>query len=203
MKVFLKLCTFLTLILLLYGYFAKAQLPDGWYEPINSATIEYENSWVRFQYLATSNYDLELQSQLLYYWYFKDIIHVTRGGHSGKLLHNDYVEYYNNNNLEEKGRFFYGLQDGIWTRWYDNGLIKEITPWKKGIIDGIYQEFNLDGSILKEINYRNGQLHGKAQFFEGNKLIYEKKYKKGKEVTKRVKHEETKPTFSDSTTVIY
>lgn len=179
----------------------KAQLIDGWYEPINSIAIEYNDSWVKFYYLATSDHAIQPEPNLYYHWYFKDQIHVTRGGFSGKPLHGEYTAWYNSNNLKEKGNFYYGLNDGTWMRWYENGMIKEVISWEKGTRNGIQRKYDYEGNLVKEMNYKKGQIHGYVFIYQKGEIVAKKKYKNGREIVRRTKRNDIKPAISDTSNV--
>ena len=90
---------------------ALSQIDIDWYEPINSITIEYDDSWAKVYYLTSSLTSISTSPGLYYFWFLKNEIHVTRGGYGGKLLHNGFTSHYLSNSLKEKGRFYYGLKD--------------------------------------------------------------------------------------------
>jgi hypothetical protein len=70
--------------------------------------------------------------KLLYYWFSGNMIHVTQGGYSGKLLNGQYTEYYPDKNLKEQGAYKKGLKDGVWKSWNDDGSLAVAITWKHG-----------------------------------------------------------------------
>jgi len=73
-----------------------------------------------------------IKSNLSYYWYNANTIHISQGGFSGKLLNGLYTEYYTNKNLKEQGNFKKGLKDGVWKSWNEEGILTSVTNWKLG-----------------------------------------------------------------------
>jgi hypothetical protein len=93
-----------------------------------------------------------------YFWYKSNAILKTAGGADGRLLTGEYVCFYPNNNLKEKGTFNLGLKDGAWTSWLDNGQIRELAHWKKGALHGYHIIYDQDGSTIISEKYKNGKL---------------------------------------------
>jgi len=159
----------------------SGQIVDGWYEPINSVTIDFDDSFVKIHYMAVGDNKTQTDDDLLYYWFYKDEIHVTRGGYSGRLLHDEYTAFYKSYNLKEKGQFYYGLKNGTWYKWYESGMLKEVCNWEKGVQNGNYREYNAEGYLMKDLYFRHGLLHGTA-IFNINGTVVKKKFNMGKEI---------------------
>ena len=53
-----------------------------------------------------------------YYWYYSGIVNHNVGGYSGKLLHDKYQVFDNQQRLRVSGNFQYGVMNGMWVRWY-------------------------------------------------------------------------------------
>lgn len=112
----------------------------------------------------------------MYYWYKSGEIHTTMGAAGGELLHSDYLKYFNDNQLAEKGVFRYGLKDGLWKAWYPQGNLKKTEDWSNGIKDGKYNDYNEKGELRISGKYRNGIKHGVWVNFEAKDTTW---YEKG------------------------
>lgn len=117
-----------------------------------------------------------------YYWYSSQKITETVGGFGGKLLHGTYTAFYLNDQLKEKGNFYYGLKNKCWKCWYPDGKLKEVITWKKGRKHGYYALYNDFGELMAEGNFRNDKLNGTfTTYGAGHKVLEKKKYKNGTE----------------------
>ena len=74
------------------------------------------------------------KADLYYYWYSANMIHITQGGFSGKLLNGNYNEFYLNKNLEVQGAFKNGLKNGAWKTWNEDGTLALVANWKNGVM---------------------------------------------------------------------
>lgn len=119
--------------------------------------INAKDSVVRFQVLSDSKKAKYLPAYT-YWWYKSNTILRTTGGADGRLLNGEYVCFYPDNNLKEKGTFFKGVKDKLWISWYSNGKISEQVTWKKGVINGERLIYDKDGKILLKERYVNGKL---------------------------------------------
>lgn len=127
-----------------------------------------------------------------YYWYAYNKIHFTQGGYDGRLLHGEYVCFYPNGNIKQKGNFKDGLKEGEWVSWYDNGVIAEIAHWKGGLRQGAYKNFSQAGGIHIEACYKNDKLNGNYITYEEEKITEKKRYRMGKELLPKEKKQEKK-----------
>lgn len=101
---------------------------------------------------------IKTKKELTYYWYSTNKIMETQGGYDGKLLHGEYVNFYqSNNNLKEKGKFKKGLKHKEWTLWFDNGKINTISRWKYGQLHGSYKIYTVAGDLTSEKRYKKGK----------------------------------------------
>jgi len=75
-----------------------------------------------------------VKTDLFYYWYSANQVHVTQGGYSGQLLNGHYLAYYSDKNLKQEGMFKKGLKDGVWKAWDRKGKLTETLKWKDGVI---------------------------------------------------------------------
>lgn len=132
-----------------------------------------------------------------YYWYSANGIHTSVGGYEGKLLQSEYSALYLDNNLAEKGFFKDGLKDGEWKKWYPNGKLMETVTYKNGQKDGLLKSYAEDGSLKSEENYKKDVLSGSVRTFENNKLVSEKKFKKGVEIVKEEKEKKDNSIYEE------
>jgi antitoxin component YwqK of YwqJK toxin-antitoxin module len=142
-------------LLLLFPSVAFAQkLPDyGFYktrianpDSIVEAEIQPINSLPR------------KRTELTYYWYSANTIHLTQGSYSGKLLNGAYEAYYPDKSLKSQGQFKKGLKDGIWRSWDNKGNMLELYTWKKGVKNGKYQLFDTSGILKESGSYKQNSL---------------------------------------------
>lgn len=129
---------------------------------IQTLYLNTKDSVVRFQVLNESK-SAKYLPELTYYWYKSNTILKTVGGADGKLLNGEYVCFFQDNNLKEKGKFLKGIKDGLWISWYSNGKINERINWKKGILHGEHISFAADGSVAFSKRYKNGVLQVKRE----------------------------------------
>lgn len=114
-----------------------------------------------------------------YHWYKSDNILVTRGGFDGRILHGSYKVFYPNQNLNEKGNFYYGMKDGVWQTWYPNGSMKSTQTWSEGQKEGYYTFFDMQGKKVKQYTYKHDLLSGYQFEYQNDTLTSKVKYKDG------------------------
>jgi antitoxin component YwqK of YwqJK toxin-antitoxin module len=111
-------------------------------------------------------------SNKTYYWYkYKNIIS-TEGYYYENPLNGLYIKFYSNNNLKEKGSFYYGLKINKWINWDENGKIFSIENYKKGTKKGIQKYFK-EGKVYKveKLNFwRNKTIYSDSTIIH-NKLF--------------------------------
>lgn len=140
-----------------------------------------------------------------YYWFENGNINFTQGDFSGKLLNGEYLVYYKNGELKEKGNFKFGVKEGIWKDWFLNGYLHSISFYKWGLKYGKWEEFDSTGKLSLKGNCKNNLKHGKWIEYNNLKNNYEiKKYKKGQLIennrsieNKRIEIKEKKYTPSE------
>ncbi len=121
----------LFLLFLLLSISAAAQkMPDSGFDKVRIA----ENDKTILAEIIPVNKNPKANPTLYYYWYSANVIHLTQGGFSGKLLNGSYDEFYANNNLKQQGNFKKGLKDGVWKSWDENGTLTQVSTWKNGIL---------------------------------------------------------------------
>ncbi len=124
---------------------------------IQTLYLNSKDSVVRFQVLTDSK-KVKYLPVLTYWWYKSNAILKTTGGADGKLLGGEYVSFYPDNNLKEKGHFLKGVKDELWITWFPDGKIQEQVSWKKGVMHGERIVFDKDGNKLTSEKYRKGKL---------------------------------------------
>lgn len=95
-----------------------------------------------------------------YCWYKSGEIHCSYGDAAGNLLHGEYIKYYFNNQLAEKGNFHYGLKKGVWRKWHPNGVLQEQQSWYKGRKRGNYILYDNQGKVEITGNYKKNKKEG-------------------------------------------
>ena len=78
----------------------------------------------------------------------------------GKLT-GEYITYFENGNIKEKGNYFNGLKRGEWSEFYENGQIfKKDFYNENGKLSGPFEYYFEDGQTFQKGNYLNGNLDG-------------------------------------------
>ena len=88
------------------------------------------DSSVRAEVFYEPNKKIKIDLNTTYYWFYINKISSTQGGFDGRLLHGDYICFYPNHALKEKGIFKNGQKSGQWIGWYNTGKIKEVSKEK-------------------------------------------------------------------------
>ena len=154
-------------------------------------------------YIAKKIPNIDFNLLVDYYWFSDNEIHVTKGAIGGKPLNGSFIKYYLDNNLKEKGEFYYGAKVNAWKYWHINGNIHKIENYDKGLLDGKYYVYNdktqliVNGQYKKNLKYgiwklydnngcqlnfytwRKGLLNGKFEIYDSTKTIIGS-YKYGK-----------------------
>ncbi len=148
----------LNISLLLIPVFGFSQkLPE--IDALNRVILNHKDSIIYAYLLPTDKGKKVTASDKYWYnWYAQHDIKETRGGFDGKLLHGEYIEFYENKNLKKKGIFKKGLKTGKWKSWYMNGQISEIVYYKNGLRKGRDLVFNSSGEQISKSKYRKGEL---------------------------------------------
>lgn len=135
-------------------------------------------------YVLLNRDKIKLDNELYYYSYKSGKIKRTQGGIGGKPLTDIYHKYDMDDNLKEVGYFEKGLKTGEWKTWHKNGTIKSIENWKNGEIKGKARYFNADGSLIAEGRMKNNNKHGRW-----------KELRDGEMESVRYRHGEEKPCW--------
>jgi len=82
--------------------------------------------------------------------------------YADEVMEGEYVLYYDNGNIKEKGSYLNNIKNGLWTEYYTNGNVKSTIDFIEG--NGMYKSFyNLSDSkiIFEDGFYSNDQRNGR------------------------------------------
>ncbi|WP_435578721.1 toxin-antitoxin system YwqK family antitoxin [Gilvibacter sp.] len=96
----------------------------------------------------------------LYHWFKAGELHQSFGATGGYVLHKEYLKYYSDNQLAEKGAFHYGLKTGQWKSWHPNGTYASLAEWQNGSKNGDYLAFDEAGNLLTSGRYKRDLKQG-------------------------------------------
>jgi len=132
-------------------------------------------------YIAKKTPKMEFNPLLDYYWFMGNDIHISKGCIGGKPLNAGFTTYYLDNNLKEKGSFYFGLKNAKWMYWFANGNLHKIENYKKGLLQGAYNVFNDKNQLIISGEYRNNLKHGKwISFYNNAQASNEYTWEKGR-----------------------
>jgi len=102
---------------------------------------------------------------------------------SGEIT-GEYITYFENGNIQEKGNYSNGIKRGEWSTYYENGQIyKKDLYDENGKLNGPFVYFFEDGQLFQKGNYHNGNLDGWwEQHYRGGvprEIEYKTLYKDG------------------------
>jgi hypothetical protein len=126
-----------------------------------------------------SEKEIKTENDKFYCWVKAKEVHTTQGGYEGRLLHGAYSEFYNDNNIKQKGEFKNGLRSGEWKSWYQNGNLQEITHWKDGRLSGSFTRYSEDGKITEDGKFCKGAFDGKVNRYDSTGAATKINYKDG------------------------
>ncbi len=86
-------------------------------------------------------------------YYQQKRLHIKAFNHDG-LYENEYLEYYENGNLKERGKYKAGNEIGIWNFYFISGQLSMNGRFDNGNKVGKWRIYNPDGT-LKKIEYYN------------------------------------------------
>lgn len=125
-----------------------------------------------------------------YYWFKAQKVLTTQGGASGLLLNGLFESFYDNKQLNSKGKFNKGLKNGEWIYWRTDGSIERLEHWKNGSKHGEERIYDEKGLLTESIQYKcNG--YTKTIFDKEGVVLSKKKFKNGKEATPKHSEKET------------
>lgn len=166
----------IVLILLLLPFISQAQKMPG--NGFDKLRIAQADKIIHAEILPVK-FHPATKPELSYYWHRANVIHITKGGFSGKLLNGSYTEYYLNKNLKEQGTFTKGLKSGVWKNWSDTGNLLSWYSWSDGVKMGPFIIYDEKGKLIQSGNYRNDQLNGKIRFYDSAGTLTVVQYNNG------------------------
>lgn len=93
-----------------------------------------------------------------------------------------WVRYYDNGQLESKGKYKNGLRDGVWEDYFDNGQLYSKGLYVNGEQEGLWEYYFDNGDLKTRVSYKNGKADGLWEWFYSNGQISATgQYKNGKE----------------------
>lgn len=97
-------------------------------------------------------------------YYQQKILHVKAFNYNG-FYENEYLEYYENGNLKERGKYKAGNEVGIWYFYFISGQLFMKGKFKDGKKLGKWRIYNTDGTLNKIEYYdKNGKLQRIKEF---------------------------------------
>ena len=126
-----------------------------------------------------------------YHWFKAQKVLSTQGGASGQLLDGLFESFYENKQLNSKGKFNKGLKNGEWIYWRENGSIERLEHWKNGSKYGKELIYDEKGILTESIIHKCNS-YTKTTFDKDGVILSTKKFKNGKESISKSQKEETK-----------
>jgi len=152
----------------------------------------------RYEFYTTRK-TVEPKEGRSYHWFKSGAIHTSEYGTSGELLHEGYEKFYLDNQIAEKGKFYYGQKEGSWKTWHTNGTLDSKQYWQDGRRHGAFLSYDTNGGLVEKGNFRKGKKHGKwINYVKKDTVVYKndvvfvKKIKKTKEERKAAREEKKK-----------
>lgn len=110
----------------------------------------------------------------------KEQFYVIKGKNDAYIKTGEYLYYYENGQIAEKGTYKNNQLNGAYKKWYDNGILKTDFAFKDGKVHGTFKNYNNEGVLLVEANYAEDASHGKCTLFNNNKTEVVGQYNMGK-----------------------
>jgi antitoxin component YwqK of YwqJK toxin-antitoxin module len=110
----------------------------------------------------------------------KEQFYVIKGKNDAFIKTGEYLYYYENGQIAEKGTYKNNKLNGAYKKWFENGILKTDFAFKDNKVHGTYKNYNEDGILLLETNYDEGASHGKCTLFNNNKKEIVGQYNAGK-----------------------
>ncbi len=94
------------------------------------------------------------------------------------------VSYHDNGQLEMRGNYKDGKDDGLWEGYYENGQLSVKGNYKDGELHGLYESFHKNGQLNVRRNYKDGKEDGLEEFFreEDGSFWFKNCYKNNEKV---------------------
>lgn len=145
----------------LLSAFAVAQVDTLYYDK-DWKGVENKSFATYYRVIPTSkdtNYrkplrDYYISGELQSEGYF---ISIDKYDDSKSVFDGEFINYYKNGKIEQKGLRDKGMQQGEYVRYRENGLISMKAYLKDNKLDGLYTEFSEDGKLCFQLEYTNGE----------------------------------------------
>lgn len=87
----------------------------------------------------------------------------------------DWITFWDNGQLNSKGRWLSGVRQGPWVLYWDNGQLKSKGTWLSGVRQGSWVSYFSDGDLHQQGSFLNGEKHGSWKVYYDNPsdIIYE------------------------------
>lgn len=152
----------------------------------------------RYEFYTTKK-TVEPKEGRSYHWFKAGAIHTSEYGTSGELLHDGFEKFYLDNQIAEKGTFYYGQKEGHWKTWHPNGKLDSKQYWQDGRRHGDFLSYDTNGALVEKGRFRKGKKQGKwINYVKKDTVVYKndvvfvKKIKKTKEERKASREEKKK-----------
>ncbi len=145
---------------------------------INSIVVRQAGQLTK-AHILLDNPSIKVHNNRRYFYYTRGEIQQIQGGYHGHLLHGEYCNFANKDQLQTQGWFKNGLKHGLWKEWNEAGdLIKE-TSWHKGKVSGPFTHFDQRKNQVVKGHNSNGRLNGRIKTYSNGELQTIDRYKNG------------------------
>jgi antitoxin component YwqK of YwqJK toxin-antitoxin module len=104
----------------------------------------------------------------------------TKTFYKDNLLSGEYLEYFQNGKLAEKGTYTDDVRDGVFEYYYESGQLEKKVEYRKGKLIGPYAEYYENGTLCISAVFDDGFPQGEVKLFdETGKLLLIKHYSNG------------------------
>lgn len=89
----------------------------------------------------------------------------NKGSFFNADVHGEWEYYYENGQMSAKGSYLFGLSHGEWQGWHEDGTLYSSNTYEFGSKTGEQRLYQKNGELSNIYNYRFGELHGESRFF--------------------------------------
>ena len=101
---------------------------------------------------------------------------------SGYYKKRPYEKFYENGQLEQRGKLINKEPDGLWEWFHKNGQLELRRTYNNGEIDGLWEGYYENGQLQLRGNYKNGKLDGPYETFHDNGQLEQRGNYKNREL---------------------
>lgn len=150
-------------------------------------SIERQLKRIRYQghdleFYVIPNKSISPRKDRVYYWFSHGAVNHTIGDYQGALLDGEFAKYTSTYKLVEKGKFNYGLKEGVWKYWDSSGSLKEIIKFHNGRRQGFYVKYDSLGNVEQNGRYSKDRKHKRWIDYKNQDTVF---YNKGELLTPR------------------